>query len=159
MIKNRYLIAQITCVALLIAFVVFLFVSRNGGTEKRVKEISAPVLKVIDISQMSKKSALSAAQTFGFDTEKEEGILYYNNDNIMNCSELLIIKLKNPEDMPAFKALVEQRVENQKNLFKNYAPEQYSLLDNSIIAADGNTLFYCTALNADEVYAAFKKAL
>ena len=150
---------EIACVVALVAFIIFLFVSRSGGTDKKVKTISAPVLKVMDISEMSKKTAADAAKTFGFDTAKEEGILYYNNDNIMNCSELLIVKLKDEADTPAFKALVEKHVESQMNLFKNYAPEQYSLLQNSIIETSGNTLFYCTAKNADAVYESFKKAL
>ena len=108
---------------------------------------------------MKKKSAADAAEVFGFETEKEEGILYYDNENIMNCSALLIVKLKDESDAAAFKACVTDYVDNQKNLFKNYAPEQYTLLNGSVIEVSGNVLFYCTAPNAEEVYAAFKKAL
>ena len=159
MIKNKYRIIEIVLVVLLIAFIVLLFISRSGGTKKRIKEISTPVIKAMDVSEMTRKTAADATKTFGFDTEKEEGILYYNNDNIMNCSELLIVKLKNPDDADEFTALIEDRVENQKNLFKNYAPDQYSLLKSSIIETSGNVVFYCTSPKADEVYAAFKKAL
>ena len=108
---------------------------------------------------MSKKSVVEASKTFGFDSDKEEGILYYNNDNIMDCSELLIIKLKNPDDASEFTELIKKRVENQMNLFKNYAPDQYSLLKSCIIETSSNVIFYCTSPKADEVYAAFKKAL
>ena len=160
MIKNKYTVLELICTAALIAFIIILFVSRaSGGTQKRVKEIAAPVLKVADISEMNKKSAAYAAKTFGFDTEKEEGILYYKNDNIMNVSELLIIKLKDPKDAQEFKTKITERVENQKALFKNYAPDQYSLLEQSIIQTDANTVFYCTAVNAPEIYDAFKQAL
>ena len=159
MTKNKYLYPEIACVVVLIIFIGLLFAARSGGTQKRVKEIAAPVLKVMDISEMKRKSAVEAAKVFGFETEKEEGILYYTNENIMDCSELLIVKLKDEKDTPAFKKLIEEQVENQKNLFKNYAPEQYALLQKSVIEVSGNTLFYCTAKNADAVYTAFKKAL
>ena len=159
MTKNKYLYLEIGCVAVLLLFIVLLFAAHSGGTQKRVKEIAAPVIQEMDVSEMKRKSAMDAAKVFGFETEKEEGILYYTNENIMDCSELLIIKLKDEKDAPAFKKLVEKRVEDQKNLFKNYAPEQYALLQKSVIEINGNTLFYCTAKNADAVYAAFKKAL
>lgn len=159
LINNKYRIIEMILAVLLIGFIIFLFISNSGGTDKRVKEISAPVLQAADTSGWSKKTAADAAKVFGFDTEKEEGILYYANDNIMDVSELLIVKVKNEEDAQAFKAAIEQRVTNQQNLFKNYAPDQYSLLKESIIEVSGNTIFYCTSKDADTLYEAFKKAL
>ncbi len=159
MTKTVYRVLEILCVALLIGFIVFLFISSSGGTKKSVKELSVPVLKVTDTKAMSKKTAADAAKVFGFDTQKAEGILYYANDNIMDVSELLIVKLNDENDAASFKAAVEQHVTNQENLFKNYAPDQYSLLKNSITEVSGNTLFYCTSLDADAIYEAFQAAL
>lgn len=157
--SKKYRIIELILVVLLIGFIVYLFIAGSGGTKKRVKEIAAPVLKVSDISAWTKKTAAEASKVFGFETEKEEGILYYANDNIMDVSELLIVKLKDENDAPAFKAAIEQRVTNQENLFKNYAPDQYSLLKECIIEVSGNTVFYCTSKDADAFYEAFKKAL
>ena len=157
--KNLYRILEIVCVVLLLGFIVFLFLSSAGGTQKRVKEIAAPVTQAADISKMSKKTAADAAKVFGFDTEKEEGILYYANDNIMDVSELLIVKVKDEADAGAFKAAIEEHVTNQQNLFKNYAPDQYALLKDSIVEVSGNTVFYCVSKDADTFYDAFKAAL
>lgn len=157
--KNKYRIIESVLAVLLIGFIVFLFLSHSGGSKKRVKEIAAPVLESADFSALSKKTATDAAKVFGFDTEKEEGILYYANDNIMDCSELLIIKLKDEADAPAFEEAIRARVKNQSNLFKNYAPDQYSLLQNAIIQTSGNMIFYCTSRDADSIFEAYKKAL
>lgn len=159
MTNKKYRIAEGICVILLIGFIIFLFISNSGGTQKRVKEIAEPVLKAADVSSLQKKTAADAAKVFGFDTQKEEGILYYANDNIMDVSELLIVKLKDEADAAAFKAAVEEHVTNQENLFKNYAPDQYALLKESIIEVSGNTLFYCTSTDAKAFYNAFKQAL
>ena len=156
---NRYRISELICVALLIGFIVFLLVSNSGGTDKRVKEIASDVLKVTDISQMSKKTAADAQKVFGFDTQKEEGILYYDNDNIMDVSELLIVKLNDKTDAAEFVNAIEEHVNNQKNIFKSYAPEQYAILEKSIIKQSGNVIFYCTNENSQEIYETFKKAL
>ena len=106
--KNLYRILEIICVVLLLGFIVFLFLSSAGGTQKRVKEIAAPVTQAADISKMSKKTAADAAKVFGFDTEKEEGILYYANDNIMDVSELLIVKVKDEAEIEEKEALIEE---------------------------------------------------
>ena len=77
----------------------------------------------------------------------------------MDVSELLIVKLNDAEDAESFRTAVETYIANQKNLYKNYAPEQYALLEDSILDVSGNTLFYCTAKNADALYDAFRTAL
>ena len=72
---------------------------------------------------------------------------------------MLIVKLADANDAEEFKAAIENRVSDRENLYKNYAPEQYALLEDSIIRTDGNIVFYCTAVNSDELYEAYKKAL
>ena len=44
-------------------------------------------------------------------------------------------------------------------LYKNYAPQQFALLENCIIDSNGNTLFYCTSKNAEKYYKEFKSNL
>ena len=156
---DKYSIAEIICAVALLVFIIVLMVSNAGGTKKSADEIAAPVIKVMDVSKMDKKSAAVTEKTFSFDRAKAEGIVYYTDDNVMNVSELLIVKLYDEADAEEVRAAVAKRVENQKNLFKNYAPDQYDLLKASIIEVSGNTVFYCTAKNADDVLKAFKKAL
>ncbi len=108
---------------------------------------------------MDKKTNADAAKAFGFDLSKTDGLVYYENTDIMDVSELLVVKLKDAEDAEEFRTAVETYIANQKNLYKNYAPEQYALLEDSILEVSGNTLFYCTATNADALYDAFRKAL
>lgn len=157
--KVLYPLLQVLCVAALIAFIVFLCLSRSGGTEKPVGELAAPVLAQLEEGQMEQKTNADAAKAFGFDLSNAEGLVYYENTDIMDVSELLIVKLNDAEDADAFRAAVAQHVEDRKNLYKNYAPEQYALLGDSILETSGNTLFYCTAPNADRLYDAFRKAL
>ena len=90
---------------------------------------------------------------------KTEGIAYYSNDSVMDVSELLIVKLNSADDASEFKTAITNRVTDLQNTYKNYAPDQYALLQDCTIKTSGNTVFYCTASNADELYDAFKKAL
>ncbi len=159
MSRKLYPALEVLCVAALIAFITFLVLSRSGGTDKPVGDVAAPAVKLLEEGQMDKKTNADAAKAFGFDLSKTDGLVYYENSDIMDVSGLLVVKVKDPEDAEEVRAAVETYIANQKNLYKNYAPEQYALLENSILEVSGNTVFYCTVKNADALYDAFKKAL
>ena len=145
MSRKLYPALEVLCVAALIAFITFLVLS--------------PAVKLLEEGQMDKKTNADAAKAFGFDLSKTDGLVYYENSDIMDVSGLLVVKVKDPDDAEEVRAAVEKYIANQKNLYKNYAPEQYALLENSILEVSGNTVFYCTATNADALYDAFKNAL
>jgi len=131
----------------------------SGGTRKSIEEVSAPVCLAMTEGQMNKKTNADAIKAFGIDLDKTEGVVYYANDSVMDVSEMLIVKLTDPEDAQEVRDAVRNRVNDRENLYKNYAPDQYALLEDCIIKTSGNMVFYCTAVNADELYDAYKKAL
>ena len=154
-----YKLTEIALVAVLLAFIVAICGFYSGGTKKNIDALAAPVEAAAGELSVTKRTNADAIKAFGFDLSKTEGIAYYADDNVMDVSEVLIIKLRDEKDAPEFKDAIEQRVINQKNLYKNYAPPQYSLLQNCIIESSGNTVFYCTAPNANAIYDAFVNAL
>lgn len=159
MTSFRNIALEVLCVAALVAFIVFLCLSRSGGTDKPVGDLAAPVLAQMKDGQMTEMTSADAAKTFGIDLSKAEGVVFYEDPDIMDVSELLLVKLKDPEDADAFREAVETHIANQKNLYKNYAPEQYALLEDSVLDVSGNALFYCTSTDADRLYDVYRQAL
>ena len=155
----RNIALEILCVAALIAFITFLVLSRSGGTDKPLDEVAAPVLAQLNEGQMTEMTNADAAKTFNIDLSKAEGVVFYEDPDIMDVDELLLVKVKDPEDTEAFREAVETHIANQKNLYKNYAPEQYALLEDCVLETSGNTLFYCTSKQANVLYDAYRAAL
>ena len=89
MSRKLYPLLEVLCVAALIAFITFRVLSRSGGTEKPVGDVASPVLATLDKGQMTEQSNADAAKAFGFDLSKAEGLVYYENEDIMDVSELL----------------------------------------------------------------------
>lgn len=156
---KNYLVPELLLVAALLGFIVWICILNSGGTQKSIEEVSTPVCLVLTDGQMNKKTNADAIKTFGIDLDKTEGLVYYTNDSVMDVSEMLIVKLVSADDAQEFRTAIQNRVTDQENLYKNYAPDQYALLEDCIIKTSGNTVFYCTAKNADELYEAYKKAL
>ncbi len=157
--KDKYRILEGVCVAALVVFVACLFVMNTGGTDKDIEDIAQPVCAAAELGVMEVRTVSEAAGVFDFSPDIADGTVYYASENVMDVSELLIVKLCDKADAPALEAAIRKRVEDQKALYKNYAPQQYSLLQNCIIEVSGNTVFYCTAENAPAFYDAFKQAL
>ena len=156
---KRYRLAELLCAAAMIGFIVLWSLSLAGGTDKSAAELAAAVTEGMDEAVMTRKTARKAAETFHLPPDLAEDLAFYANDSVMDVSELLIVKLRDRADAPLVREAIEKRVEDQKNLYKNYAPEQYALLDRCRIAVNGNTVFYCTADNADSLYNLFKNKL
>lgn len=156
---KNYLIYEVLCVIALFVFIIWICATHSGGTDKSVDEVAAPVLNVLTQDQMARKTNADAAKAFGIDIDKTDGIVYYANDNVMDVTEMLIVKLNDPGDANELKEAIRNRVTDRENLYKNYAPEQYALLEDSVIKINGNIVFYCTAVNSDALYEAYKKAL
>lgn len=157
--RKNYLIPELLLVAALLVFIVWICIVNSGGTRKSIEEVSAPVCLALTQDQMIRKTNADAIKAFGIDLDKTEGVVYYANDSVMDVSEMLIVKLVSPDDAQEFKEAIVSRVTDRENMYKNYAPDQYALLQDCIIKTSGNTVFYCTAKNADELYEAYRKAL
>ena len=156
---KKYRTAELVCVAVLIVFIIVLIGAHIGGTQKTAAELGAPFSSVITPDFMTKESEQSALELFNLPPDKTEGVVFYANESVMDVSELLIVKLVDENDGAEFREAIEKRVEEQRTLYQKYAPKQYALLTNSIIAVSGNAVFYCTAENADELYEIFKHNL
>lgn len=156
--KTLYLVLELLCVALLIAFIVTLFLTRSGGTDKDLGALSAPVIEQLP-DGMEALSNAEAAKVYGLDLDLVESLAAFEDPDIMDVSEVLLVKLNDEKDAAVCRAAVEKHIAEQKNLYKSYAPEQYALLEDCVLETRGNLLFYATDETADTLYDAFRKAL
>lgn len=156
---TAYRIAELLCAAALICFIVFAAAAHTGGTQKTAGELEASLSDALVSGGMARQARRTAEERFGLSPEKTAGVVYYANESVMDVSELLIVLLRDPADAPEIRNAVEARVEAQKELYRSYAPAQYALLENSVVAVSGNAVFYCTAENADELHERFDRSL
>ncbi|MBE6816543.1 MAG: DUF4358 domain-containing protein [Ruminococcaceae bacterium] len=156
---KTYRIIECLCLVALAAFIAVVCIAHTGGTDKDIEALAASVSEAMDENQMTRKTNADAYKAFHFDFAKTDGVAYFANDNIMDVSELLIVKLQDEDDAQELKTAIKKRVTDRQNLYKSYAPAQYSLLQNCVIEVSGNAVFYCTAKNADKLLESFKEAL
>ncbi|MDD5794600.1 DUF4358 domain-containing protein [Clostridium sp. HCP1S3_B4] len=88
----------------------------------------------------------------------DQVILKLPNSN-MDVNEILIVKVKNESDIDLLEESIDARVENQGNIFKDYAPEQYSIVQDYELYIKDNIVFFVISKNAESIKKNFKDIL
>lgn len=147
--------------AFTLILIIFLTAVYSHGNAKDV-----PLDKINDILQeqtslktMEQADDRKLMQFMGLNSSMYSEFLYYQGTEALSVDELLIIKVKNKNDLSGIKDAVEKRIEEQIKTFESYGPVQVSLLKNAIIETKGNYLFYCTGKDAEKYKEVFFHAI
>lgn len=151
-------VKEILCVLVLTVFVVLL-TAGSKVSEKTAEQVAAEVTKTVDVSKLQKCNYAKFKKEFGFDDKSFDGVVYYASDQVMNVSELLIVRLSASSDADGLKSAIESRVKDKAALFKGYAPEESALLDNFVLKEKDGFIFFAVCSNSDEALSSFKGAL
>lgn len=96
---------------------------------------------------------------YGLSPEEYEGVLLYYPTTNMGAEELLLIKLKSPDQQETIRAAIEARLKTQMDSFDGYGVDQYEMLENSVTDVQGNYILFVVAPDTSSVVKAFEKAL
>lgn len=151
-------VKEFITIACFIAFIVFVSTRDNYGdvsVDSIFNELESEALS----DGMVEFSGLDFKRDFGFNTNDYEGVVYYGHETIMETETLLIIKLADESQGATVIDTISGYNEDNMELFKSYAPEQYELLKNSVLEQKGNYILYTVSDNAQNVEKLFTKAI
>lgn len=154
----KYKFAEIFCAVLAVLFIVF-SLSLNAETDKTAAEIGNEIIEAIDASGLKERDSQFFKKTFNRAADEFDGIEYYSSDDVMNVSEMLVIKLKDSSDTSEITEIIEKYVNARYDIFAAYAPEQGEMLKNHIFKKKGNVIFMYIGKDADTALDAFNGAL
>ncbi|WP_411168128.1 DUF4358 domain-containing protein [Clostridium sp. MB05] len=125
-----------------------------------------PMLRVRDLDMNGVRNSL---ESFKNNETMEEGDikslrkLYYINKNQvedfvssvpksnMNANEILVLKVKDEKDIPTIKSGIEERIKKQGESFKNYRPEECTLIENAILEVEGNNIIFIISKDSSQI--------
>lgn len=151
-------LSEIVSIVCLIAFIMFV-TSECKVSEKSALEVAEGVISVMNLEGTSQQKSKQLKKQFSLNAEDFDSFVYYKSDDVMNVSELLIIKVKEPEQTDEIIKEIEKVLEDKRNLFESYAPEQSALLEKAIIETKQNFIFYAVGEDVSTAYSAFVNSL
>lgn len=110
-------------------------------------EISDNILQKDENLQKSDKKMLK--RLYGLNSDDYEEFSLCISKSTMEVNELLIIKVKDKNQIEAIECAMEQRVSNQLNNFGGYAPKQAKIIEDYELIARDKFVFLCIGENAE----------
>lgn len=143
---------------ILIILSVALMIFMVGCSTKDVSlnDIKDKLKETIDFSTFSKEEEDSYLKdTFDFDKEKIDSYEMYGPQTNLNTNAVLLLRLKNASDASEFKEKIDAYKENLIKIYKDYAPDQAKLVEDSVYEEHGKTIILVISEKSEDV----KKAL
>lgn len=155
---NRYKAGQLFCIICITVFMLFQF-KQPSDSKKNFEDVVQKTIEKIDVSQFEQQDNLAMKRFLSLNPEEYENIIYYKDIDALKSREFVIVKFKNSKQASYFKLNIENRIENQINVFDGYAQDQADLLKEAVIDIQSNYALYVVLENAKEVDNAFLLAL
>ena len=155
---NRYKAGQLFCIICIAVFMLFQF-KQPSDSKKNFEDVVQKTIEKIDVSQFEQQDNLAMKRFLSLNPEEYENIIYYKDIDALKSREFVIVKFKNSKQASYFKLNIENRIENQINVFDGYAQDQADLLKEAVIDIQSNYALYVVLENAKEVDTAFLLAL
>lgn len=121
-----------------------------------LNDIKDKLKNTIDFSTFSKEEEISYLKdTFDFDTDKIDSYEMYGPQTNLNTNAVLLLRLKDAKDASEFKDKIDAYKENLVKIYKDYAPDQAKLVEDSVYEEHGKTIILVISEKSEDV----KKAL
>ena len=156
--KNSPAAIKVMLVLVLAVFLILVY-HRSSAKDVSMDSIRQAMLKNTDIEKMKKCGNRDLMQFLSLDYSNYDSYLYYKSRESLGVEEVLVVKVKNKDDLDGVKDAVDHRIEAQKKAFDGYGTNQTQLLNSAVVETKGNYLFYCVAENPSTYEEVFRHAV
>ncbi|NLK95487.1 MAG: DUF4358 domain-containing protein [Clostridiales bacterium] len=149
---------------ILLAFsFIMLVIALSGKTmgykDIPLEDIKNNVMSVVDNTKFVEGDNKSFKRFYGLNMDDYKDVILYLPSSTMEVSELLIIKVNDTSQIDSIEECINKRIESQENSFKDYAPEQYSIIKQNEISIKGNYVFLAISENGAEMKEKFIESI
>lgn len=143
-------------ILIILSVALMMFMVGCSSKDVSLNDIKDKLKDTIDFSTFSKEEEDSYLKdTFDFDTEKIDSYEMYGPQTNLNTNAVLLLRLKNASDASEFKEKIDAYKENLIKIYKDYAPDQAKLVEDSVYEEHGKTIVLVISEKSEDV----KKAL
>ena len=146
-------------VFILLCFFVGMNLNVPRISDKEFGNVQNLTLQNFDLKDYKQMSNQEIKRFLNVNPQDYERISFKRINDPMQADEIVIVQFKLVEQGQEFKDKMEERMENQKNIYDGYAPEEAKLVDKGIINLQANYALYVVGDSAQEINKAFVKSL
>lgn len=129
---------------------IFLIFRGSSGMTVDMAALETALQGDSTVTALTQGDRSDLSKTFGLDSAGYEACLLYSADNVMDVSELLVVKTSDPEQQAALMEAAETHLEELKTSWEHYGTNQYEILGNAVILQKGDCFFFGVSENIDQ---------
>ena len=146
-------------IAFLIAVYVIILFVHSSGSNKSFAEVERPIKESVNFEEMKDVGGQGLKRYYGLNKADYEGALLYISNFNLSAEEVLMIKVKDEEQVQTVVDAIDKRLENRKNDFEGYAPNEVKLLDEAQKSVRGKFIFLSVGKQAEHYKKIFSDSL
>lgn len=152
-VLSKYIL--VLCILLYIIFLIH----NISGSNKSFDAVKNQVMNAMNTEELKDAGTQGLKRYYGLNSADYEGVMLYVASTSMSAEEILLIKVKNEEQISEIQDAITDRLEKREKDFNGYAPEQEKLLENVQISIRGKFVFLAISKNAGVYQSVFSKSL
>lgn len=126
--------------------------------EPSIADMENKLKEKIDLSNMDIGDSGKLEKLYDINSEDlEEFLLYIPKTNI-EASEIGIFKVKDSKDIDTIKEKIENRVKGQADIFADYLPEEYYLIEKNVLKTKDNYILYIISEDSEVIEKVFDES-
>ncbi len=151
-------IMKYVIVAVIILYVAFLL-NFSSGSSKSFEEVRKPVEAAIDTKKLQDAGAQGLKRFYSLNAADYDGVLFFHSKFNLSSAEVLLIKVKDEEQIHQVVEAIERKQQSRINDFEGYAPQEVKYLEEAQISVRGKFIFLSVGKHADKYKEIFSKSL
>lgn len=121
------------------------------------KELSSQIENRVSMDNVSMGNDSTLRKLYGINRLEIEGYSSLAPKSNMEATEVLVVECKSGMT-DGVMAKIQARVDSQSNSFKNYAPDQYAIINNSQLKKKGDYIYFISSKNQKAIEEAIKNS-
>lgn len=150
---NKKVIGILTIIIIvaIIGAIIYFNKKNNENVEINIEELATKIIESgafkDELSQIPDEIVMEA---YGFTTDEIQEIVSYQGSGATS-EELVILQAKSKEDMNNIKEKINIRLEERKEAFESYLPEEVFKIENRVLETKGNYIILAIAQDTNKV--------
>ena len=126
--------------------------SKNDSDKKpSVDEITQNIKKSVNLSDKRFGDNEKLKKLYDIDSIILDGFVLFLAPSNIKADEVAIFKVKNSSDVSKVKDKISARIDKKSQSFKEYLPDEYYLIQHSIVKTNGNYVLFVVSKDGDKI--------
>lgn len=132
-------------------------ISQENIEKNSLEDIYTEITNEVELPEMVTLNDNYIANYFGIDLSKLEEYIFVNAQEVIYADTIIIMKVKDTNDIDTMKEALETMIEHKKSELENYLPEQFKIVEKSEIKTSDSYIYLIISNDAQTINGIIEK--